>query len=127
MISRFSLSSLFLLSIVFIVSGYLSPSNHLPFLSFHRVTHVPSSVISRKEKQISARSRLFALKDEVEQLIKENKCMIFSKAYCPYCKEAKWAITNAGMSYRAMELDVSLLSGFCCSVFILVPYLFISA
>lgn len=44
---------------------------------------------------------------EIDNLIGENKVMVFSKSYCPYCTRAKEAIRAQGVSYHAIELDVS--------------------
>jgi thioredoxin-related protein len=112
MFCSFSLFLLFfLLCTVIEVSGYLSSFHHTVFSSLYRVKHVSSSFTLLTEKQGGLRrSPLFAVKDEVQQLINQHKCMIFSKAQCPYCKDAKWAITNAGMSFFAIELDVSYIS-----------------
>ena len=33
-----------------------------------------------------------ALEKRVDDLIQENKVMVFSKTYCPYCKMAKDAL-----------------------------------
>mmetsp|Transcript_1379 Transcript_1379/g.1464 ORF Transcript_1379/g.1464 Transcript_1379/m.1464 type:complete len:100 (+) Transcript_1379:225-524(+) len=42
---------------------------------------------------------------EIDNLIGENKVMVFSKSYCPYCTRAKEAIRAQGVSYHAIELD----------------------
>jgi len=42
----------------------------------------------------------------VEKLIAENKVMIFSKSYCPYCAKAKTLYSNLHVEYYAVELDV---------------------
>lgn len=43
----------------------------------------------------------------IEKNIADNKVMIFSKSYCPFCDRAKEAIKNEGYDYTAIELDVS--------------------
>jgi thioredoxin-related protein len=47
-----------------------------------------------------------SIKAEVEEHIKQNKVMVFSKSYCPYCTEAKNAISKLGVPFKAVELDV---------------------
>jgi len=44
-------------------------------------------------------------KQFVEQSIRDNKVIIFSKSYCPYCAKAKKALTNVGAQFQAVELD----------------------
>ena len=48
--------------------------------------------------------------DWVEAQIKAEKVVVFSKTYCPYCKMAKQALTDAGLKdpvndYLLFELD----------------------
>lgn len=45
-------------------------------------------------------------KDFVELQVKENKVVVFSKTYCPYCKKAKEALSSTGLkNYALVELD----------------------
>jgi len=44
-------------------------------------------------------------KDFVQQLIKENDVVVFSKTYCPYSTKAKKALDSVGASYKVIELD----------------------
>ncbi|XP_031833144.1 uncharacterized protein LOC116427210 [Nomia melanderi] len=44
-------------------------------------------------------------KDQVNQLIKSDKVVIFSKTKCPYCKMAKTVFDNLKEKYTAIELD----------------------
>lgn len=42
----------------------------------------------------------------VELQIKENKVVVFSKTYCPFCKKAKEALSSTGLKdYALVELD----------------------
>lgn len=42
----------------------------------------------------------------VELQVKENKVVVFSKTYCPYCKKAKEALSSTGLKdYALVELD----------------------
>ena len=44
--------------------------------------------------------------DFVNDRIKSNKVVVFSKTYCPYCTMAKSALKEAGLKdYFLMELD----------------------
>lgn len=47
----------------------------------------------------------FVQRETAEKLIKENKIMVFSKSYCPYCVKAKEAISSLKYEYNAIELD----------------------
>ncbi|KPM37814.1 hypothetical protein AK830_g8719 [Neonectria ditissima] len=42
---------------------------------------------------------------KVQQLINDNPVVVFSKSYCPYCKETKRALQSIGASFEAVELD----------------------
>ena len=39
--------------------------------------------------------------------IKDNKVMVFSKSYCPYCQKTKSTLDGLGIKYGVFELDVS--------------------
>ena len=41
-------------------------------------------------------------------LIKANDVMVFSKTYCPYCTKAKQALSELGVTFNVIELDVSV-------------------
>lgn len=41
----------------------------------------------------------------VDEKIKSNKVMVFSKSYCPFCKMAKEALNDTGVKYGLIELD----------------------
>ena len=47
------------------------------------------------------------IRKEIENQIRTNKVLIYSKTWCPYCRHAKEAISNLGVPFRAIELDVS--------------------
>ena len=41
----------------------------------------------------------------IQRLIKENKVMVFSKSYCPFCTKAKNVLNSIGVKYKVLELD----------------------
>ena len=43
--------------------------------------------------------------NEIEQYIKANSIMIFSKSYCPFCNKVKQMFNDKGLSFKAIELD----------------------
>ena len=45
------------------------------------------------------------IKEMVDRLIKDNKVMIFSKSYCPFCKKAKALFDKLNIKYHALEMD----------------------
>ncbi|KAI0307639.1 thioredoxin-like protein [Multifurca ochricompacta] len=49
-----------------------------------------------------------AVKDLVDQTISENRVVIFSKSYCPYCKSAKdlFSTRFPNVDVKIMELDL---------------------
>ncbi|KAI8823712.1 glutaredoxin [Fimicolochytrium jonesii] len=46
-----------------------------------------------------------AAKDIVEKAITDNKIVVFSKSYCPYCNKAKKLLDSLSAKYTAFELD----------------------
>jgi len=44
--------------------------------------------------------------DVVNQLIKDNKVMIFSKSYCPFCNKVKAIFDSIKVEYKSIELDL---------------------
>ena len=50
--------------------------------------------------------KTMAPKDFVDNLIAENKVMVFSKSYCPFCTMAKTALESTGLkNYKVVELE----------------------
>jgi len=43
--------------------------------------------------------------DQVEQYIKDNKVMVFSKSTCPFCAKIKQLFDSLSIKYHAIELD----------------------
>lgn len=44
--------------------------------------------------------------DEIKLAISQNKVVVYSKTYCPYCRMAKEALADAGLkNYLLIELD----------------------
>lgn len=41
----------------------------------------------------------------VDNKVAENKVMVFSKAYCPFCKMAKDVLNETGVNYGLEEID----------------------
>ena len=41
----------------------------------------------------------------VDEKVANNKVMVFSKSYCPYCKMAKDVLKEVGVQYGLVELD----------------------
>ncbi|KAG2215009.1 hypothetical protein INT46_010820 [Mucor plumbeus] len=41
----------------------------------------------------------------VEDAIKNNKVVIFTKSFCPYCKKAKALLDGYNIKYEEIELD----------------------
>ena len=43
---------------------------------------------------------------KIQNLINENKVMMFSKDYCPFCKQAKSLLDGKGVQYEVVEMDL---------------------
>jgi glutaredoxin 3 len=50
--------------------------------------------------------RMSTAKTTAQTAIAQNKVMVFSKTYCPYCSKAKDALTKLKVPFEAYELDV---------------------
>lgn len=46
-----------------------------------------------------------ATKTKVQSIIDENPVAVFSKSYCPYCRQAKQLLSDSGAKFYAIELD----------------------
>eukprot|EP00598_Pedospumella_elongata_P007757 CAMPEP_0184986628 /NCGR_PEP_ID=MMETSP1098-20130426/17305_1 /TAXON_ID=89044 /ORGANISM="Spumella elongata, Strain CCAP 955/1" /LENGTH=101 /DNA_ID=CAMNT_0027510963 /DNA_START=136 /DNA_END=441 /DNA_ORIENTATION=- len=46
-----------------------------------------------------------AVKTLTTGAIKDNKVMVFSKSYCPYCAKTKATLDGMGIKYGLFELD----------------------
>ncbi|EED19997.1 glutaredoxin Grx1, putative [Talaromyces stipitatus ATCC 10500] len=46
-----------------------------------------------------------AAKVKAQSIIDENKVVVFSKSYCPYCKATKSLLSGLGAPYYVLELD----------------------
>ncbi|KAK2601596.1 Glutaredoxin [Conoideocrella luteorostrata] len=42
---------------------------------------------------------------KVQEIIKENAVVVFSKSYCPYCRSTKDTLNKLGAEFKAYELD----------------------
>ena len=45
------------------------------------------------------------MQGKVQGLINDNKVMMFSKGYCPFCTKAKNILKGAGIDFHVYELD----------------------
>ncbi|ODQ56544.1 glutaredoxin-1 [Saitoella complicata NRRL Y-17804] len=55
--------------------------------------------------QSSPRIMSPAVKSKVDKAIADNKIAVFSKSYCPYCKQAKNTLSQLGIKFYVLELD----------------------
>lgn len=46
-----------------------------------------------------------ATKQKVQSLIDDNKVVVFSKSYCPYCRATKSVLDEINADYTVLELD----------------------
>ncbi|KAJ1854086.1 Glutaredoxin [Coemansia sp. RSA 486] len=58
-----------------------------------------SSYSSNINTEMNAATKL------VKTFIKDNNVMVFSKSYCPYCRDAKSALEERNIKFMAIELD----------------------
>ena len=61
---------------------------------------------SRKiDYPVASSSTMSAVKSLVEKQIAENAVVVYSKSWCPYCRQAKQTLSEFGTSFQAYELD----------------------
>ena len=44
-------------------------------------------------------------RSKAQKLIDDNAVVVFSKSYCPYCKQTKNTLNSTGAKYAVFELD----------------------
>ncbi|KAK3326145.1 thioredoxin-like protein [Apodospora peruviana] len=64
-----------------------------------------SFIFRRLFSTTSAASMDSAAHKKAQQLIDENGVMVFSKSYCPYCKNTKRILDGLNAKYKAYELN----------------------
>eukprot|EP01117_Protostelium_nocturnum_P009188 TRINITY_DN328_c0_g1_i1.p1 TRINITY_DN328_c0_g1~~TRINITY_DN328_c0_g1_i1.p1 ORF type:complete len:124 (-),score=36.55 TRINITY_DN328_c0_g1_i1:75-446(-) len=70
---------------------------------FHQIYNAFTSLFT-SPKELTP-EEMADVEQKVESLIKENKVMVFSKSYCPYCVKAKKALADLGVELKVVELD----------------------
>mmetsp|Transcript_21713 Transcript_21713/g.34005 ORF Transcript_21713/g.34005 Transcript_21713/m.34005 type:complete len:170 (-) Transcript_21713:131-640(-) len=74
--------------------------------SFQTSPLQPSTMRLRTGPQICRLSGAAAsITDEVKSAISDNKVMVFSKTFCPFCVKAKKTLDSLSVDYEVMELD----------------------
>ncbi|MEV5358644.1 glutaredoxin [Streptomyces sp. NPDC052693] len=46
-----------------------------------------------------------SVQQQVDNMINENRVMVFSKSYCPYCRSTKQTLDGLKAEYCLLELD----------------------
>ncbi|WVQ84081.1 glutaredoxin [Cryptococcus sp. DSM 104549] len=75
-------------------------SSHLTRTTTPRLTATPAKIGS----SISTAS-IMSAKSIVDKAIADNKVVVFSKSYCPYCKRAKAYLAEDTKEVEVLELD----------------------
>jgi thioredoxin-related protein len=57
------------------------------------------------ELSFSQQVKSAGLVERVDEYIRTNPIMIFSKEYCPYCSRVKQLFTTLGVPFQVLELD----------------------
>lgn len=118
------------------ISTYISPSLPSPSPKTPTPTPTPTLLLfqhrqhNRRLPLMSFFSRLFssstpadnmAAAQKTQQLIDDNAVVVFSKSYCPYCRNSKRTLDDLGAKYYAIELDQEGMSPPCCVSTLLSP------
>ncbi|XP_068714521.1 thioredoxin reductase 1, cytoplasmic-like isoform X3 [Montipora foliosa] len=75
-------------------------TTHLP------PTYVVSNLKRARTPSPETPSKMAPIQDMIDQNIKDNTVMIFSKTTCPFCKKVKDLFTSLSVVYNSMELDL---------------------
>lgn len=46
-----------------------------------------------------------SLEDEIKATVSDNKVVVYSKSWCPFCQKTKATFDSMGIEYTAIELD----------------------
>ena len=46
------------------------------------------------------------MEDAVKEMINNNKVMVFSKDYCPFCHKTKDLLKSKNVEFKAVEMDL---------------------
>ncbi|CAG5124898.1 unnamed protein product [Candidula unifasciata] len=96
----------------FILIKTLTRGKGWNFKSFPFVTAMDSSVdMSPDEYKATGDHHLDGATSEsqehnfIQNLVRRNRVVIFSKTHCPYCDDSKTLLSNMGVDYTTVELD----------------------
>lgn len=65
-----------------------------------------TSIFRRLFSSVSAAPyNMEAAKTKVQKLIDDNGVMVFSKSYCPYCRNTKQILNSYDAKYKVFEID----------------------
>ena len=64
-----------------------------------------ASAGARAHRAFAASADADRIAELVEKKIAENKVMVWSKSYCPFCSRVKTLLDDAGVPYEVVELD----------------------
>merc|ERR1712029_59353 len=79
---------------------------HSPLYPEGKKTATISSLIRRFfSTRAPSPTTMSATKTKVQAIIDEHPVAVFSKSYCPYCKQTKQLLSAAGAKFYAVELD----------------------
>ena len=103
----------FILFFLFTIASY--QSNVIAFQALPESITTIALGLRHPFRTVQSSTRIFKLqmstvRAEVDRLIAENPVMVFSKSYCPYCTRAKQAISQQGVTFKAIELDVRIVT-----------------
>ncbi|CAM9380162.1 unnamed protein product [Ectocarpus fasciculatus] len=68
-------------------------------------THSKNTPFSCAIRFSSSKGNIADVADIVQKSIKDNKVMIFSKSFCPYCMQTKQLFADLGVNPTVFELD----------------------
>ncbi|KAF9869834.1 glutaredoxin [Colletotrichum karsti] len=64
-----------------------------------------SFIFRRLFSSTPSAANMAVTKQQVQSIIDENKVVVFSKSYCPYCRQTKSTLDELNADYKVIELD----------------------
>lgn len=78
--------------------------NALPAARAALASTPPPSLFATRSVSSGIRASA-SLEDEIKSTVADNKVVVYSKSWCPFCQKTKALFDGLGVEYTAVELD----------------------
>ncbi|KAK9336937.1 thioredoxin-like protein [Lipomyces starkeyi] len=73
--------------------------------ALHRLVRIRSFPTASISRRYSVETMAAKYQTQVKELVSANPVMVFSKSWCPYCRQAKQTLDNENVEHTDLELD----------------------